>query len=84
MSAMEAICMAGLMIGILILHLTTTYEDLLHASWKNQRTKVLNLITQSVQMENTGQGSDISIESLSSTRLSTQKLGVGCIKAESV
>jgi len=41
MSAMETICIVGLMIGILILHLMSKYEDLLmHATWNNQRTRL--------------------------------------------
>jgi len=41
MSAMEAICIAGLMIGILILHLMSKYAGLMmHATWNNQRTQL--------------------------------------------
>ena len=39
MSAMETVCIAGLLTGILILHLMPKYEDLLmHARRNNQRT----------------------------------------------
>ena len=41
MSATEVVCIAGLMIGILVLRLMSKYEDLLiHATWNNQRTQV--------------------------------------------
>ena len=41
MNAMEVICIAGLMIGILTLHLMSKYEDLLmHATWNNQPTQL--------------------------------------------
>ena len=41
MSAMEVICIAGLMIGILILHLMPKSEHLLmHATWKHQPTQL--------------------------------------------
>ena len=80
MSAMEVVCIAGRMIGMLILHLMSEYEDLLtHATWNHQPTRKFD--HPKFAKENTGQESDTSKEKLSSTRLGTQKPGVGCSKA---
>jgi len=83
MSAMEAICIAGLMIGILILHLMSEYEDLLmHATGNNQRTHLGKF--DHPKCANGKYWSRIRYFKKKFIRPSTRKLGVGYIKAESV
>jgi len=84
MSVTGATCITGSMIGILIY----TSCPSMKISWYCMRHGTpkayshADLVIQSALMENTGQESDITKESLSSAN--TQNLEVGCIKAESV